>query len=140
MACVLAESPFQVWALETPSYVRQQVVDMIPVFADEVEARALLVSLEEGEESELANGPLLLGTTCSPMALISTDPVHSLKVGEGAGMRIILVGFASYDLDGTLLRPYTDPTIEDARGAGVYRYEWNEARSTWLIGGMPNCG
>ena len=54
-------------------------------------------------------------------------------------MRIIFVGFSSYDLDGTLLRTYTDPVM-DAGSTQSYRYEWNEARSTWLIGGMPNCG
>ena len=88
MACVLADSPFQVWALETPSYVREQIVAMIPVFASKDDATTILVSLENGDMSELvesglAYGPPLLGTTCSPMALISTDPVHSWKAGKG---------------------------------------------------------
>ena len=52
MACVLADSPFQVWALETPSYVREQIVAMIPVFASKDDARTILVSLENGDMSE----------------------------------------------------------------------------------------
>jgi hypothetical protein len=46
MACVLANSPFQRWALESPALVATQVEALLPDFASEDDARAILKEVE----------------------------------------------------------------------------------------------
>lgn len=46
MACVLADSPFQRWALESPALVAEQVMPLFPSFPSREDARQILEAVE----------------------------------------------------------------------------------------------
>ncbi|MDQ3656877.1 MAG: hypothetical protein M3457_17620 [Chloroflexota bacterium] len=155
MACILADSHFQMWALFDPGWVRQQVLADLPALTGEDEARAILEEVEE-----TGTGPVytfyppselsLLGTIPDGGAqLLDTDPANSWIVAE----MYITAGYITYDADGTMLE--TSNAFANRLGTPVdpdrallvgdltctsYDFTWNEARSMWLVMGTPGCG
>ncbi len=155
MACILADSYFQIWALFSPFWVRDQVMHELPPLTDEDEARAILEELEE-----TGTGPVytfyppselsLLGIIPDGGAqLLDTDPANSWIASE----RYITAGYITYDADGAMLE--TTNAFANRSGTPVdpdtallvggptctsYDFTWNEARSMWLVMGTPGRG
>ena len=76
VACTMKGSYFQVWALEYPVLVAEQVEDVLPLFTSEEEARALLTQLEE-EGSVDGFLPQLSYGRDRWISLIDPDPANS---------------------------------------------------------------
>ncbi len=164
MACVLADSPFQRWALESPTLVTEQVLPLLPTFASRDEARRILEEVEAGGEMEPSddfwrqpNASYLMITsrgfpaqdtisiidpatadswTLDGRTITSTySSRHDLGNGE--------VAVFEWDLtvQGT---PIADVDIDlDFAGfdsCGSFEFTWFPERSQVLISGIPICG
>jgi hypothetical protein len=122
MACVLADSPFQRWAVESPELVKWEASAMFPTFVTEDEARAIL---EEAERTGVIephedywtreSSFQMISSTAPPwgamspvddpqaivypVALLNPDPLRSWTI-DG---RTFVVPYVTYLPDGTLL-------------------------------------
>jgi len=152
MACILAESYFQFWALEDPYLVREQITSALPLLTGEDEARAILEDLRD-------NGPTADGVFNSfnrgypgtgGIHVLDTDPANSWQ--DVAAQ--LSVGYTTYNEDGTVLRQ-SSSIFDNGRGTPIavdrflltggspcysYSLTWNEARAMWLIWVPPFCG
>ncbi len=158
MACVLADSYFQIWALFEPFWVQDFIMASLPPLTGEDGARAILEELEEtgtaGEGPRYGFGlPSEIGflgiIPDGGAELLDTDPANSWSEAEGH----ITVGYITYDADGTLVAttnmfanregtPVAIETFSVRGGSPCYSYSltWNEARAMWLIQFPPACG
>ncbi len=159
MACVLAGSPFQRWALESPSLVAEQVRPLFPNFVTRDEARRILEDVEASGETIPADdfwrtpnasylmivseGFPALGT----VALIDQTPANSWMVDGRTGS----VGYILYDMeDATVIAPGnltaagTPFTGDEERpvfdACSAFAFTWFPERSEVLISGIPRCG
>lgn len=123
MSCVLAESYFQVWALEDPDYVRAHVLIGTQALSPE-DQRAALEDLEANGVSE--NG------TFFPFSLRSypgSDRIH-------------LISRRPRELDpGHVHRPEKPdgPNTTMVDSCNSYPFTWNDARASWMFYDAPNC-
>lgn len=140
MACVLAGSYYQIWALEDPDYVVTQVLISIQLLNPE-DQRAALVDLE-------ANGPRenSVFLQFSQLGYPGPDRLHLIDDLSGNGVldtRLARVGYASFSGDGTFLgrvSPAADgPNATMADSCNSYLFTWSDERSMWLIYDAPNC-
>jgi hypothetical protein len=162
MACVLADSYFQVWALEDPFFVQRQVTAVLPPLTGEDEARTILEYLQDnGPSTEPAKEPgdedLFVSFALrgypgfGGVHLLDTDPANSWQDAP----TIITSGYVAYNEDGTVKRQtsifetgYGTPVAPDSNGflflppgdCDSFYMTWNEGRALWLVGGAPNCG
>lgn len=153
MACVLAESPFQVWATMSPDRVGRDLEMQLPPLTGVDEARQILESIQEetySPENPYQSVGAPLGSTCGDMVVISSDPEDSYgytrtaAVPEGTESKYghYAVRFTFYDENGVpTTMGNTDASLEE-----LYNYQrgfffrWNDARQMWLIETYPNCG
>jgi hypothetical protein len=153
MACVLAESYFQKWALEDPSFVRNEVLANLPVLTGQDEARAILEDLRsngpnDGEPGETFNSFAAIGYPGFGLVqLIDTTSSNSWASTQGN----VAVGYVRYEQDGDVIE-VTDvfqgrgingdyeSSFLGPSGCFDYRFVWNDANNTWLVSSVPNCG
>jgi hypothetical protein len=154
MACVLAESYFQKWALEDPSFVRDQVLSQLPVLTGDDEARAILENLREngpndGGPGETFNSFAAIGYPgFGLMQLIDTTSANSWASTQGN----VAVGYVRYEKDGDVIEVtdvFQGRGSDGDNGLGFlgypggcveYQFVWNDARGSWLVSSVPNCG
>jgi hypothetical protein len=163
MACILAESYFQVWALENPYFVREQIISALPPLTGEDEARAILEDLRDNGP---ANDPQADGTFYAfsysgypglgGIHVIDTDPANAWQDDA----RLLSVGYTAYNEEGMVERQ-SSSIFDNGRGTPIaldsngvfhgfllespnscasYSLNWNEARAMWLISAPPVCG
>jgi hypothetical protein len=162
MACVLADSPFQRWALESPALVAEQVNMLLPNYASEDDARAILQGVQETGKlmpsddfwkQPNASYQMLTSQgypTGGSLALIEADNAEAWT-NDG---REVWVTYSSYTQDGTLERDgnlsavYTPESDESTRVPGLdanggcnrFGVTWFPDRGDLLISYYPHCG
>ena len=162
MACVLADSPFQRWALESPALVAEQVNMLLPNYASEDDARAILQGVQETGKlmpsddfwkQPNASYQMLTSQgypTGGSLALIEADNAEAWT-NDG---REFWVTYSSYTQDGTLERDgnlsavYTPESDEPTRVPGLdanggcnrFGVTWFPDRGDLLISYYPHCG
>lgn len=162
MACVLANSPFQRWALESPSLVAEQVQMLLPIFANEDEARAILDEVQRtGEltpsedfwQQPNASYQMLTSQgypTFGTVALIEPASAESWT-NDG---RTFWVTYSQYTFDGTLMQdgnrsaretpvisdPVPPPSANGEGGCFRFGITWFPERADLLISWYPHCG
>lgn len=158
MACVLADSYFQIWALFDPFWVQNFIMASLPPLTGEDGARAILEELEEtgtaGEGPRYGFGlPSRIGflgiIPDGGAELLDTDLANSWSEAEG----YITVGYVTYDADGAVVAttnmfanregtPVALGSYSLTGGSPCYSYTfiWNEARAMWLVKDPPACG
>jgi hypothetical protein len=153
MACVLAESYFQVWALESPYLVQSDVINRLPPLTGVEETRAILEDLKEigaPVDVESTAGFQLFSAMGFPgsggIQLISPDTGNSWKMDVFS----MALGFDRFEADGTyvstsnIFKYPTTKTVFDFGGGSLscdgYRFDWSHAREMWLVAWAPTCG
>ena len=155
MACVLADSYFQKWALEDPGFVRQQVLEALPVLTGEDEARIILEELE-------ANGPssrydieglfysfsVLQYPGMGGIQLVDQTPDNSWASTADN----VAVGYVRYNTAGEAIDisdVFQGRGLDGDHGSGFlgygagcsdFQFARNIARDTWLVTSVPACG
>jgi hypothetical protein len=162
MACVLADSPFQRWALESPTLVAEQVQMVLPTFASEDEARAILEEVERTGEL-IPSEDFWQQPNASYQMLTSAGypSMNAVAVIEPANAeswtldsRTFWVTYSVYDVDGTLMRdgrlsametpvanePVVLTEANGERGCDRFGITWFPDRTELLISWYPHCG
>lgn len=156
MACVLADSPFQVWATISPDAVGRMLSYTFPPLTGEEEAREMLEALETGtweSDPPINYFPGYLGSTCFDIAVISSDPSRSYgldlvaAVPEGTASRSAYYVVDTLWSDGPMTDTgYATPASADRMEIGLqgeanlFVFRWNDARQAWMIESWPGCG
>jgi len=162
MACVLADSPFQRWALESPLLVLEQVMPLIPTYATQEDVRDILEEVEAGGEMvpsddfwRQPNASYLMITSQGFPALDTIaviDPTtadswtldgqtfavgyvshHDLRNGEVAVTQHELTVAGTPIAESGDLRPVFDSCF-------AFEFTWFPERSQLLVSGIPSCG
>lgn len=153
MACILAESYFQLWALQSPYLVQSDVINRLPPLTGVEETRVILEDLEENGapvdvESTAGFQPFSAIGYPAPegIHLVSPDPENSWKMDV---FRMV-VGFDRFETNGTYVSTssiFKNPaakTVFDFGGGSLgcdgYRFDWSHAREMWLVAWAPICG
>ena len=148
MACVKAESLFQIWALEAPDRVVEQVVLALPPLTGEDDARAILELLQTSGGPVEWNGQKLFRSNYPGyVKLVDQSPDNSMVAGDK-----LVLGFQVFGLDGTIKSTsniYAGPSlpddpslfnlIEDGGSCNLFLFQWVEAKSKWMISSDPHC-
>jgi hypothetical protein len=146
-SCQVADSWFQVWALETPAKVQQTLETAFPGLPIEEEIRSTLEDLADGT---LVDGPRILTNPAKAESFamrrdtIDPNPANSFRAGEGQ----VIAGYASYEPDGTLVqvRPaqdtpeYAGLAGTQATGCTAYVFTLSIDGTKWLLSSQPECG
>lgn len=147
MACVLAESPFQAWAVMYPYALSGYFRNATPAFTTEDEAREMLEALQSDSSATppgLNNGFGLSVSqaTCADVWSVETSPEYVVVLGNQTPDTRVVVSAAGYNPSGDLIhRPVPIQDGEDTAGVFTYSLVWNEVRSAWLIASEPyTCG
>lgn len=147
MACVLAESPFQAWAVMYPYALSGYFRNATPAFTTEDEAREMLEALQADSSATppgLNNGFGLSVSqaTCADVWLVETSPEYVVVLGDQTPDPRVVVSAAGYSPSGDMIhRPVPIRDGEDTTGVFTYSLVWNEARSVWLVTAEPySCG
>ncbi len=165
MACVLADSPFQRWALESPSLVLEQVMPLIPTFASREDARNILDAVEAGGDMEPAEdfwrqpGASYIGFPPDGSGFPTNDTISIIDPATADSWtfdgRTITAAYSSHhDLgngegavsewrltvnQGTPVAESDDPRpVFDP--CGSFEFTWFPERSQVLVSGIPVCG
>jgi hypothetical protein len=145
VACDMADSLFQRWAVETPASIQSYVLARLPNLTGDDEAREILEELWVSGESDIllppgkteqANG----SPVSNPVAttLVDPDPANSWEVSDG----FLLVGIIWYGHDGTPMgersamesRQYAQMTNGPAGiSCTVPMMGLAEDQTTWLV-------
>jgi hypothetical protein len=169
MACVLADSPFQRWAVESPELVKWEASAMFPNFVSEDEARAILEEAERTgviephedywtrESSFLmissttplwgsfGSGP---GDMTYPVAVLDTDPLDSWTTD---GRRFV-VPYDTYLPDGTLhsegqgehfgmpMSGFAETYTDPRDMCFVFEFTWYPESDWLVVSDLPACG
>lgn len=153
MACILAESYFQVWAVQDPYLVQSDVISRIPTLTGIDQTRSIL------EELKLNGAPIDVETATGFQLFAD------IKYPGGEGIQVInqdldvawkmsaftmALSIDRYEIDGTYLNtssifryPTTEPDFSigsTSLSCDAYRFEWSEPRSMWLVSWAPSCG
>ena len=160
MACALADSPLQRWALESPELVGEQVQMLLPNFASREEARAILEEVEATGELEPSddfwkqpNASYAMITSQgfparNIVALVDPAAVPSWTI-DGRTLR---VGYSWYDMEkGAATGPSEIAATETAidRTANTqpefdicnhFELTWFPDRDDLLVTYYPHCG
>lgn len=159
MACVLADSPFQRWALESPALVAEQVQRLFPNFPSREDARRILEGVEVTGElnpsedfwhTPSASYQMIVSQgypTHGNLVLVDRQPASSWT-GDG---RTFQVGYITYDLNdgeawGSSAFPATEtPGVEvDLQPVfnicNHFEFTWFPERSQVLVSATPRCG
>jgi hypothetical protein len=169
MACVLANSPFQRWALESPELVASEVEPMFPNFVTENEARTILAEVQRtgviephedfwkkpnatfhtitGQGFPYGMDRTKENPTGQVLALIDQNPANSIT----ADGRTFTVGYIVYIPSGTALHSSepelsTDPAdiYEDQNqlfnSCFAFEMTWYPERDWLLVSDFPSCG
>lgn len=140
-SCALAKSWFQMWAVETPALVQEQVLKALPPLTGEQEARSLLESLEDGE---LVDG-FSIPRPYTMLNFIDPDPLNSWLFDQG----FLIAGFRYYDQDGTYRgsrsaqesQIFSEMTGGNRYSCGVYVFGLSEDLQSWLLNEVgTGCG
>lgn len=156
MACVLADSPFQVWATVSPDVVGRMLAVTFPPLTSEEDARVMLEALAAGTwEAAMAPNyfPGFLGSSCFDIAVISSDPTRSYgldlvaAVPEGTASRSAYYVVDTLWSDGPMTNTgYATPASAERMDIGLqgeanlFVLRWNDARQAWMIESWPGCG
>jgi hypothetical protein len=166
MACVLADSPFQRWALQSPEQVAWEAGTLFPAYAGEDEARQILEDVEATGEMEPSddfwnrpNASWLEITsqgfpTMFSIALVNPETAYSWS-DDG---RTFAVSYTSYPMDTApdyeareaheSVWPETpgpgteapDPPEQQLGGCNSFELTWFEGRGQLLVSYLPHCG
>lgn len=160
MACVLADSPLQRWALESPELVAEQVQVLLPTFADRAEARAILEEVEATRELKPSddfwrqpNASYVMITSrgfpaLDTVALVDPAGVPSWTI-DG---RTFEVGYIWYNMEdgaatGSGAMPATATPPADAADkepefsvCDSFELTWFQDRADLLVSRYPSCG
>jgi len=162
MACVLADSTFQRWALESPLLVLQQVMPLLPTFTTPDEARQILENVEAGGEMEPSddfwnqpNASYLMITSEGFPALDTIAVIDPTTAESWTGDdRTITVGYTSHHEPGngqvyvyeSELTVAGTPIAEsgDLRpefdSCFAFEFTWFPVRAQVLVSNVPHCG
>lgn len=165
MACVLADSPFQRWALESPSLVLEQVMPLLPTFTTADDARQILEAVEAGGDMEPSDdfwrrqpGASYVGfppdgsgfPTDNTISIIDPATAESWTL-DG---RTITVGYTSHHdsgngevyiyeseltIAGTPIAENTDLRPE-FDSCFAFEFTWFPDRAEVLVSNVPHCG
>jgi hypothetical protein len=165
-ACVLADSPFQRWALESPTAVAEEVSPLFPSFVSEDEARAILNEIEAGGEMQPSedfwNQPgatwIMVTSAGFPtgfeLGLVNPDTAYSWTE-DG---RTFTVSYTTYPLEGApdydrreahesvwpeTPGPGTETPDSPEQQLGIcssFDVTWFEDRGELLVSRLPRCG
>lgn len=153
MACVLADSPFQRWALESPLLVLEQVIPLIPTFTSREDARQILEAVEAGGDIETLD--LMVSSDGFPAYdMISVIDPTTADSWTLDGRTITSTYVSHFDLrngevevfewDLTVNRGTPIAEVDDERPVfdpcGSFEFTWFPERSQVLVSGIPICG
>jgi hypothetical protein len=162
MACVLADSPFQRWALESPSLVAEQVQMLFPTFHSREEASAILEEVraigvlephEDFWKQPNASYQMLTSNGYPSLGSLALVEAGNAEAWTTDG-RTFWVTYSSYQMDGTLERdgnlsamhtPESDeptpvPGLDGTGGCNRFGVIWFPDREDLLISYYPHCG
>ena len=145
LACALAGSDFQRWALETPAMVQRDVSLRLPRLLGFKDARAILEEVWETGRSDNFASPRATWST-DYLPIVDTDPTHSWQLPDTH----LILGFNFYDERGYRVGGWpAQETVQYARATGenivgtcyALVMGQSEDRTRWLIADeMPGCG
>ena len=166
MACVLADSPFQRWALQSPELVAYEAGTLFPAFASEDDARQILEEVEATGEMEPSddfwnrpNASWLMITsqgfpTGYTIALVIPETAYSWTE-DG---RTFTVSYTDYPMENApdygareaheSVWPETpgpgtetpDSPEQQLGGCSSFELTWFEGRAQLLVSYIPHCG
>ncbi len=167
MACGFANSPFQRWALESPSLVAAQLDQLFPTFTSESEARSILQSLKDSVPLVQAGTPPaeLLDEGLHWSSIIREDPAfQSVAVIEPDSAetwsldgRVFWSSYSEYDTRGDRLSDGDNselylwtpvpgapvsllPWISGEGNCFWFGFTWYPDRNQLLLSSYPICG
>ncbi len=165
MACVLADSTFQRWALESPSLVLEQVMPLIPTFASRDEARLILEAVEAGGNMEASDdfwnqpGATYIGFPPDGSGFPTNDTISIIDPATAEswtldGRTITSTYSSHHDLrNGEVAVFEWDLTVNQGTPitqaneqrpvfdpCGSFEFTWFPERSQLLVSGIPICG
>jgi hypothetical protein len=151
VACAMAGSPFQVWALVQPELIGQDVLQALPVFADESEVRAYLEGLEAGLSDEqvsvlqarygFATGPSL--GEVATILMVDPNPRNSITLPTDQTLDIVRVGALVCTLDGGVERIYPGVLDKATESQTYFEYQYSSystAGGRWVLNSIPGAG
>lgn len=165
MACVLADSTFQRWALESPLLVLEQVMPLIPIYSNQEKARQILEDVQVTGEMEPADdfwrqpGATYLGFPPDGSGFPTSDTISIIDPATADSWtldgRTITSTYSShhdlrngevsvFEWDLTVNRgtPIADANEERPvfDPCGSFEFTWFPERSQVLVSSIPTCG
>lgn len=160
MACALADSPLQRWALESPELVGEQVQMLLPNFASREEARAILEDVEVTGELEPSDDFWKQPNASYAMITSRGFPsINTVAVIDPAAVpswtrdgRTFQVGYISHDMGngtvkGSSVMPATETAAENTADTepdfdicNNFELTWFPDRDDLLVTYYPHCG
>lgn len=152
IACAMAGSPFQVWALVHPARVAENVLQALPVYADESEVRAYLGQLQDGLADEQAisiasSYGLLYGPTppgeVTGAIMVDPNPRNSITLPTDQTLDVVRVGALLCTPGGVVERIEPGVLNKATEGQTYFEYQYSSystAGGRWVLNSIPGAG
>jgi hypothetical protein len=147
VACAMAGSPFQVWALVHPARVAEDVLQALPVFADESEVRAYLGQLQEGLMDEQAVSlaskyGLLYGAPgeVTSVLMVDPNPRNSITLPTDQTLDVVRVGALYCTPDGVVERIEPGVLEKATEGQTYFEYHYRPSQERWELWSVTAAG
>lgn len=141
VACAMAESPFQVWALVSAELIQDDVLWSLPVFADETEVRAYLEQLQTGLTDEQA---MVLRTTYGAqpgsVIMVDTNPRNSITLPTDGSLDVVRVGALVCNEDGGVEQLIPGQADLATNGQSYFEYHYRPSEERWEFWSLLGAG
>lgn len=148
IACSLAKSPFQVWALVDPILIQQDVLGALPVLADKKDVRAYLDQLQTGlmDDQVMVGGSYGVNSGSEAregqptILMVDPNPQNSITLPTDESVDVVRPGALYCNRDGVVERTERGVTDAATEGQTYFEYHYRADQDHWVLHSLPSQG